>query len=620
MKKMISLIISLLMLISPLTLFASAAEAHSGITFERMETNGIDHPIGYYTTEKRYEKMPVTFEAWVYVPKSIYSSRCGAILGNYQSFSKDDYVNFEIHSNGIPRLVFGDNSGNMYDYKFARAPVPADKWTHVAIVYGTGTDGNQISCYINGAFKQRTRVREWYSAPKEVLDNMICLAGDYRALNEQAFRGTLGDVWVYSDVRSDAEILLDYQNGPDLSDTELMLFYELSKAESKSDVPDKSGNGYDMTYSRYWLTEEEMKAIRAEDEYEYEYAIAFLPDIQYMTQSYPASLQIMIDYLVEKGKTKNIQYVLGLGDITNSNSQKEWATILRQTNRLNGYLPYALTPGNHDGINSGGKEVLDSVYAKKTGYYYQSVEKNGGFFEKDSVRNTYHIFSVGEVDYLVIVLDFGATDDILTWAGELLDSHPDHRAIILTHGYLNADGSTLDSNDYASPDTYVRSLNSGEDIWNKLVSKHENVAMIVSGHMHHDTIVCTPREGDAGNTVYQILMDPQTTCKKLGGLGAIGMMYFTADGNHAKVEYYSTVFGTYFAESNKSIKLTLGKDEPEETAAPETPAPVTTAAPEASTDTEAPAEKSGCAGIISTASVILVVLCFPLFTKKKRES
>lgn len=620
MKRIISLILSILMLTSALPLFANATEDRSGITMERTETKGVSHPVGYYNTEKRYEKMPITFEAWVYVPKSVYSSRCGAILGNYQSFSKDDYVNFEIHSNGIPRLVFGDNAGNMYDYKFARAPVPADKWTHVAIVYGTGADGNQISCYINGTFKQRTTVKEWYSAPAEVLDNTICLAGDYRALNEQAFRGTLGDVWVYSDVRSDAEILLDHQNGPDLSDPELMLFYELSKAESKSDVPDASGNGYDMAYYRYWLTEEEMNAIRAEDEYEYDYVLAFLPDIQYMTQSYPGSLKIMIDYLVNNGKKMNIQYILGLGDITNSNSNDEWATILRQTNRLNGYLPYALTPGNHDGINSGGKEVLDSVYAKKTGYYYQLVESNGGFFDKDSVRNTYHTFTVGEVDYLVIVLDFGATDDILAWAGALLDSHPNHRAIILTHGYLNADGSTLDSNDYASPDTYVRSLNSGEDIWEKLVSKHENVAMIVSGHMHHDSIVCTPREGDAGNTVYQLLMDPQSTCKKLGGMGAIGLMYFTADGNHAKVEYYSTVFEKYFAESNKLIKLTLGEDEPEETTAPETPAPITTAAPVESMDTEPIVEKSGCTGIISAASVILVVLCFPIFTKKKRES
>ena len=152
-----------------------------------------------------------------------------------------------------------------------------------------------------------------------------------------------------------------------------MMFYELSKAQPKSDIPDKSGNGYDMTYSRYWLTEDEMNAIRAEDEYDYDYVIAFLPDIQYMTQSYPGSLKIMVDFLVEKGKTQNIQYVLGLGDITNSNSTKEWATILRQTNRLNGYIPYALTPGNHDGINSGGKEVLDGTYAKKTGHYYQQI-------------------------------------------------------------------------------------------------------------------------------------------------------------------------------------------------------------------------------------------------------
>ena len=619
MKKALSFILSILMLTSSLSLLASAADKHSGITFERTETNGINHPVGYYNTEKRYEKMPITFEAWVYVPKNVYSSRCGAILGNYQSFAKDVYVNFEIHSNGVPRLVFGDNAGNIYDYKFSRAPVPADKWTHVAIVYGTGTDGKQISCYINGQFKQKTAVKEWYSVPDEVRDNMICLAGDYRALNEQAFRGTLGDVWVYSVIRSDADILSDYQNGPDLADGELMMFYELSKAQPKSDVPDASGNGYDMTYSRFFLTENEMNAIRAEDEYEYEYALAFLPDIQYMTQSYPGSLQIMIDYLVEKGKTKNIQYVLGLGDITNSNTDKEWSTILRQTNRLNGYLPYALTPGNHDGINSGGKEVLDNIYAKKTGHYYQLVEKNGGFFNKDSVRNTYHTFTVGEVDYLVIALDFGATDDILAWAGELLDSHPNHRAIILTHGYLNSDGTTLDSNDYASPDTYVRSLNSGEDIWEKLVSKHENIAMIVSGHMHHDTIVVTPREGDAGNTVYQILMDPQSTCKKLGGLGAIGMMYFTADGNHAKVEYYSTVFEKYFAESNKAIKLTFGKDEPEETTAPETE--VTTAAPTESTNTEAIVEESGCSGIISAASVTLVLLCLPVFlNRKKHES
>ena len=344
-----------------------------------------------------------------------------------------------------------------------------------------------------------------------------------------------------------------------------------------------------------------------------------LPDTQYMTQSYPASLKTMISWLVDNGKAQNIQYVIGLGDITNSNSVKEWNTIIHQTNRLNGYIQYSLVPGNHDGVNGGSKELLDNAYAKKTGYYYQHVAANGGFFNKDSVRNTYLTFSIGEIDYIIINLDFGATDDILTWASEVLDAHPEHRAIVATHGYLNSDGTTLDPNDYATPDEYDKSLNSGEATWEKFVSKHENIDMIVSGHMHHDTIVVTPREGDAGNIVYQILMDPQFTCKKLGGMGAIGLMYFTADGNHAKVEYYSTTFEKYFAESNKLIKLTFGEDEPEETTAEETTSAPDTNPPVDSTDTEAPTEKKGCGSLISASPVIFLISLAAIGVSRKKR-
>ena len=620
MKRIVSIIITISLLLSSLALLVCGAEERSGITLERTKTNGVSHPVGYYVTEKRYEKMPITFEAWVYIPKSVYSERGGVIIGNYQSFSKDDFVNFEIHTNGVPRLLINDPSGTTHDYKFSKAVVPADTWTHIAIVYGTGSGGKQIYCYINGEFKQASSVDNWFEANPEAIDNTLCLAGDYRALNEQGFRGTLGDVWVYSDVRDARNILSDYKNGPDLSDPDLMLYYELSKAKSKSDVPDASGNGYDMKYYRLWLTEAEMEEIRAEDEYEYSYVLAFLPDIQYMTQNYPASLKTMIDYLVENGKKRNIEYLIGLGDITNSNSQREWNTIIRQTNRLNGYIPYSLVPGNHDGVNSGNKALLDKAYANKTGYYYQHVATNGGFFSEDSVRNTYLTFTVGEVDYLIINLDFGATDDILAWAGGVLDAHPDHRGILVTHGYLNSDGTTLDPSDYATPDEYDASLNSGEAMWEKLVSRHANVAMIVCGHMHHDSVVVTPREGAAGNTVYQVLMDPQSSCKKLGGMGTLGLMYFTADGKHAKVEYYSTVFDKYFAESNKTIRLTFGEDEPEETAAPETTeqSPLTSAVADA-TDTEAAPDSKGCAGIISAASAVLVLISLACFRGKVKE-
>ena len=618
MKKIISILLAAIMLASAFSMHISAAgNDRKGITLDRTETNGVSHPVGYYVTEKRFEKMPVTFEAWVYIPRSVYSQRGGIIIGNYQRFSKDDFINFEIHTNGVPRLLIDDPSGTMHDYKFTKAAVRADTWTHVSIVYGTGEGGKQIYCYINGAFKQASSVSNWYEANPEAIDNVVCLAGDYRAVNEQGFRGILGDVAVYSDIRTDDEILADYKGTPDLSDENLMMYYKLSEAESKSDVPDASDNGYDMKYYRMWLTEEEMNEIRKEDEHEYSYVLAFLPDIQYMTEKYPKNLTAVFDFLVNESKTRNIRYAIGLGDITNSNGVKEWTTVVRQTNRLNGYLDYSLVCGNHDTLKNNKIEYFDQYYAPKTGYYYQHVASTGGFFNEDSVRNTYLTFSVGKINYIIINLDFGATDDILSWAGEVLDSHPDHRGILVTHGYLNADGTTLDTNDYASPDTYESQLNSGEDMWQKLVSKHENIDMIVSGHMHHDTAVVSPREGDAGNTVYQVLMDPQSTCNKLGGIGVVGLMYFTEDGNHAKIEYYSTVLDKYLSESNKTLSLTFGEPEEETTAEETTLAPVTDAPTEPVTD--APAEEKGCGGAIAVTAAVIVILGVPLCFKRKED-
>lgn len=618
MKKLTAFILASIMLFSAAALCASgAATDRTGIVHERITTAGFTHPEATYLTQKRLDKVPVTYEAWVYVPREVYSGRAGAILGNYLGSTNDEYVNFEIHQNGVPRLCIGEVGGVMHDYLFTKAPVTPNRWTHVAIVYGTGDAGKQVYCYINGVFKQATAVADWYEAPEDILDNTLYLAGDGRVLNEQGFKGTLGDVAIYSDVRTKEEISADHSGNPDLNDPELMMYFDLSAASPESDIPDLSRNGYDMTYSRFWLTEKEMEEVRKGYGHEYEYVLAFLPDIQYMTQKYPVNLRKMFDFLVENGKTKKIEYVIGLGDITNANSTKEWTTVIRQTNRLNGYIPYSLVPGNHDVIHNSRREFFDMNYAKKTGYYYQHVEANGGFMDPESVRNTYLTFSVGEVDYIIINLDFGAVDSILEWAGSVLAEHPNHRAILATHGYLYADGSTLDGDDNASPPSYDASFNSGEDMWNKLVSKYDNIDMIVSGHIHSDGIQCTARQGDADNTVYQLLMDPQSTCNKLGGIGAIALMYFTADGNHAKVEYYSTIMEKYFYEGNKLIDLTFGNAEEDETTAEETTSPVTDTPTEPVTDAPEP-DKSGCGGAIA-APALIVILSAPVFIRRRRK-
>ena len=50
---------------------------------------------------------------------------------------------------------------------------------------------------------------------------------------------------MYSDVRTHEEVKNDYRNAPDLNDENLILYYDISEENTKADVEDMSGNGYD---------------------------------------------------------------------------------------------------------------------------------------------------------------------------------------------------------------------------------------------------------------------------------------------------------------------------------------------------------------------------------------
>ena len=105
----------------------------------------------------------------------------------------------------------------------------------------------------------------------------------------------------------------------------------------------------------------------------------------------------------------------------------------------------------------------------------------------------------------------------------------------------------------------------------------------------------------------------------------IGMMYFTEDGNHAKVEYYSTVLDMYFHESNKNILMTFGKTEEEETTEEiETSSPndnsaqiTTEAQPEPATTAQ---NDKGCGAVISGyTTAVITFLLLPFIRKKTKR-
>ena len=282
------------------------------------------------------------------------------------------------------------------------------------------------------------------------------------------------------------------------------------------------------------------------------YTFCVQGDPQYIVQSYPDKLPLINDWILANKDSKNIQYVFSMGDTTNHDTAVEWERALAELSRLNGVIPYSVVRGNHDG--SAGYNAAFNNEAYKAMF--------DGFYSESTLENSYATFTVGEVKYLHITLDYMASDSILAWAGNLIEKYYDHRVIISTHAYLAYDGTLLTSSAGTTGST-----NNGQQMWDKLIRKHENIFLVLSGHVSAIELGYSQMVGDNGNVVTQIMTDGQTLDRKNGAMGLISMLHFSEDGKTLSVEYYSTVYGRYLGK-NSQITLTV----PEYTVSePETP-------------------------------------------------
>lgn len=293
-----------------------------------------------------------------------------------------------------------------------------------------------------------------------------------------------------------------------------------------------------------WVTESPVP-----DDYAYSFMV--LGDPQYINGDYPEYLQDMYDYIVENVREKNVKHVFTLGDLTDLNTPAEWERVREQYTRLNGLVPYSLVRGNHDTNEylsvPDGTVYFDKMFGFGTPYAEQIADWYG-----NDTRNTVHTFSAGELDYLVLALDFGPSDAVLEWANDVVESHPCHNVIVTTHSYLDPDGTTTDTGESGAATSYSPAFeNDGGDIWDKLISKHENIVLVLSGHVTSKNIVKTQRTGDNGNIVTEIMINPQWCDQSYAGLGLVSTFYMSEDGKTATVDYYSTSRKEYFGAANQ---------------------------------------------------------------------
>ena len=580
MKKTIAILLTVMILLPMFSVFVLAVPAEAsgdmstGLTFT---ANSDSSPTEEYYSAKKFEEIPHTYSAWVYLPNN--TTRHGIILGSNHNLVRNDLgyydarMFFEIASGNKPRLFTTDQAGSsLGDHKFTTV-LPTAEWVYVTVV--VDDEAQAVRLYVNGEHAE-TLTESYAPIDPTTFDYIAMLGGDHRVesniVNEHYFKGGLKDVHLYTDVRTEAEIAADYQNGPDLTDKNLFCAYDIDASDAGKDIVDLSGNGYDMLSSTMWLTEDEMAEIR-EAYADYEYSFVAVPDTQYTTEFYPENLAPIYDWIVANKDEKKIEYVFGLGDITNTdtdaaktadNGEYEWRTAYEQISKLNGVVDYSIIRGNHDVYNGG--TGLDTYFGGDDFYAQQFTGTTGGVYNMAydnyddgttpaySVANTWRTFEAGGDNWLVISLDYAPKNELLEWAGEIADAHPDHRTIIVTHGYLNLNGRPTDRVHLGGIGAYSwleQGYNNGDGTWDKLVSRHANIELVLCGHVDYPDIVVAQNKNAFGNTVTQMLIDGQAQDKALGGLGLVAILYLSDEGQTMNVEYYSTVRQRYFRSINQ---------------------------------------------------------------------
>ena len=285
------------------------------------------------------------------------------------------------------------------------------------------------------------------------------------------------------------------------------------------------------------------------------FTIIVLPDTQIYSFKFPEIFIQQTEWIRDNLDKINIVAVIHLGDLTHTNSEREWENATEALDIIEGQIPLFLVPGNHDMGQGGRCTTRDTEFFDK--YYPPSkYEMNpwfGGVYETDSIQNAYYFLEAGGVQFIFICLEFGPRDEILDWAGNTLSENGDKKAIIVTHCYMNDDDTRVGEGDWLRPQEWPIEGNDGEEMWSQLVSKHKNISFVLSGHIIGTGTGRQTSIGDKGNKVHEILSNYQML--ENGGNGWLRVMYFVPKKNRVYVSTYSPYLDEYEESIENKFEL-----------------------------------------------------------------
>jgi LPXTG-motif cell wall-anchored protein len=278
----------------------------------------------------------------------------------------------------------------------------------------------------------------------------------------------------------------------------------------------------------------------------YDFSFALESDTQYYNEDtadnpnivgkYEHQLNIH-DWLLANRSRMNIQYLFHDGDIIDDVDMiSQWENADAAYKKLDeAGLPYGVLAGNHDVGH------LTGDYTNYSTYFGEDRFINNPWYGesyKDN-RGHYDLITVGGIDFIMMYVGWGVSDEEIEWMNDVLKRYPERKAILNFHEYLLASGGL------------------GEEpqrIFNEVVSTNSNVCMVLSGHYHNAQTVVNEfdDDGDGVNDrkVYQMLFDYQGLPE--GGMGYIRLMHFDLDSGKVLFRTYSPSLDDYNAKDTVS--------------------------------------------------------------------
>jgi predicted phosphodiesterase len=293
------------------------------------------------------------------------------------------------------------------------------------------------------------------------------------------------------------------------------------------------------------------------------FTIVVLPDTQFYSEKYPDNFLAQTRWAVDQRERRRIAGVFHLGDITNRNTVPEWENA-RQALRVlaDAKLPMCLVPGNHDYSLGGGctdRTTLMSQYLPVAELSQAAHWK--GCYDKEPTRseNSWHFLEAAGRKFLILCLEFGPRHDVLRWANEVVAAHQQREVILLTHVHIFHDDTRYDRKRYGklqghNPHVYALAkdgddVNDGEEVWEKLISRHENFILTLNGHVTGDGLGRVVTSTAKGHAVPQLLVNFQM--KPNGGDGWLRLIEMRKDGTMQTYDYSPTRKQTNASKQNQ---------------------------------------------------------------------